>query len=206
VLASQIVTNLQTLVSREISPFDTGVVTVGAFNAGTKHNIIPDSAHLQLTVRSYEPSVRQTLLDGIERIAMAQARAAGLPDDLMPIVETEDIYTPALYNDPALTQQSVGALRARFGEENVRSTQPVTGGEDFARYGMTEAGVPIFMFWVGGQPRDVWDEYMARGEVPPANHSPFFYPDAETSITMATEGMAAIALDIFENGVQRGAE
>lgn len=206
VLASQIVTNLQTLVSREISPFDTGVVTVGAFNAGTKHNIIPDSAHLQLTVRSYEPSVRQTLLDGIERIAMAQARAAGLPDDLMPIVETEDIYTPALYNDPALTQQSVGALRTRFGEENVRSTQPVTGGEDFARYGMTEAGVPIFMFWVGGQPRDVWDEYMARGEVPPANHSPFFYPDAETSITMATEGMAAIALDIFENGVQRGAE
>ena len=72
----------------------------------------------------------------------------------------------------------------------------MAGGEDFARYGMTEEGVPIFMFWVGGQPQEVWDEYMARGETPPANHSPFFYPDAETSITMATEGMAAIALDL----------
>lgn len=200
VLASQIVVNLQTLVSREISPFDTGVVTVGAFNAGTKHNIIPDSAHLQLTVRSYEPGVRQTLLDGIERIARAQAQAAGLPEDLMPVVEVDDIYTPALYNDPALSAQAGEALRARFGDA-VDTAQAVTGGEDFARYGMTGEDVPIFMFWVGGQPQDVWDAYTARGETPPANHSPFFYPDAERSITMAVEGMTAIALDIFENGV-----
>lgn len=200
VLASQIVTNLQTLVSREISPFDTGVVTVGAFNAGTKHNIIPDSAHLQLTVRSYEPAVRQTLLDGIERIARAQGQAAGLPEDLMPVVEIEDIYTPALYNDPDLSRQAGEVLRARFGDA-VDTAQAVTGGEDFARYGMTDEDVPIFMFWVGGQPQDVWEEYTARGEMPPANHSPFFYPDAERSIAMAVEGMTAIALDIFENGV-----
>lgn len=204
VLASQIVVNLQTLVSREISPFDTGVVTVGAFNAGTKHNIIPDSAHLQLTVRSYEPAVRQTLLDGIERIARAQAQAAGLPEDLMPVVEIDDVYTPALYNDPALSDQAGAVLRDRFGEA-VDTAQAVTGGEDFARYGMTGEDVPIFMFWVGAQPREVWDEYAARGEMPPANHSPFFYPDAESSITMATEGMTAIALDIFENGVSANA-
>ncbi|TGY89949.1 amidohydrolase [Marinicauda algicola] len=204
VLASQIVTNLQTLVSREISPFDTGVVTVGAFNAGTKHNIIPDSAHLQLTVRSYEPAVRQTLLDGIQRIARAQALAAGLPEELMPVVEIDEIYTPALYNDPDLSQQAGQVLRARFGDA-VQTAQAVTGGEDFSRYGMTEEDVPIFMFWVGGQPHDVWDEYTARGETPPANHSPFFYPDAEASITMATEGLTAIALDILDNGVATGA-
>ena len=204
VLGSQIVMQLQTLVSRELSPFETGVVTVGAFNAGSKHNIISDEAHLQITVRSYTDEVRAQLLDGIERVANGVAMAAGLPDDLMPVVEIEETYTPAVYNDPALSSRAGEVLEARFGER-VDTADPVTGGEDFSRYGRTEEDVPIFMFWVGGAPMDVWEEYQARGETPPANHSPFFYPDAEGSVTTAAEGMTAIALDLFENGVPAGA-
>jgi hippurate hydrolase len=203
VIASQIVLALQTLVSRELSPFETGVVTVGAFNAGTKHNIISDEAHLQITVRSYTDEVRQDLLSGIERVANGIAMAAGLPENLMPVIEIDEVYTPALYNDPALSTRAGEILEARFGDR-VATTDPVTGGEDFSRYGRTDEDVPIFMFWVGGAPMDVWQEYQARGETPPANHSPFFYTDAQSSVTVAAEGMTAIALDLFANGVPSG--
>ncbi|MEQ8405665.1 MAG: amidohydrolase [Oceanicaulis sp.] len=203
VIASQIVLGLQTLVSRELSPFETGVVTVGAFNAGTKHNIISDEAHLQITVRSYKDEVRENLLRGIERVAAGTAMAAGLPDALMPVVEIEETYTPAVYNDPALSTRAGEVLEARFGER-VATTDPVTGGEDFSRYGRTDEDVPIFMFWVGGTPMEVWREYQARGETPPANHSPFFYTEAEGTIVTAAEGMTAIALDLFANGVPSG--
>lgn len=205
VLGSQIVLALQTLVSRELSPFDTGVVTVGAFNAGTKHNIISDEAHLQITVRSYTDEVRERLLSGIERIARGTAIAAGLPEDLMPVMEIDEVYTPALYNDPALSDRAGAVLTQRFGDA-VDTASPVTGGEDFARYGRTEHDVPIFMFWVGGSPQSVWDAAQARGETPPANHSPFYYPDAESAVTMAAEGMTLIALDLFENGVPGGVQ
>lgn len=200
VLGAQIVTALQTLVSRELSPFDTGVVTVGAFNAGTKHNIISDEAHLQITVRSYTDEVRERLLGGIERIARGTAMAAGLPEELMPVMEIDEVYTPALYNDPALSDRAGAVLTRRFGDA-VDTASPVTGGEDFARYGRTEHDVPIFMFWVGGSPQSVWDAAQAQGETPPANHSPFYYPDAQSAVTMAAEGMTLIALDLFENGV-----
>jgi hippurate hydrolase len=203
VIGSQIVMQLQTLVSRELSPFETGVVTVGAFNAGSKHNIISDEAHLQITVRSYTDEVREQLLSGIERVARGVAMAAGLPEELMPVMEVEETYTPAVYNDPALSTRAGEVLTARFGER-VATADPVTGGEDFSRYGRTDEDVPIFMFWVGGAPMDVWAQYQARGETPPANHSPFFYPDAEGAVTVAAEGMTAIALDLFENGVPAG--
>lgn len=200
VLGAQIVTALQTLVSRELSPFDTGVVTVGAFNAGTKHNIISDEAHLQITVRSYTDEVRERLLSGIERIARGTAMAAGLPEELMPVMEIDEVYTPALYNDPALSDRAGAVLTRRFGDA-VDTASPVTGGEDFSRYGRTDHDVPIFMFWVGGSPQSVWEAAQAQGETPPANHSPFYYPDAQSAVTMAAEGMTLIALDLFENGV-----
>ena len=122
----------------------------------------------------------------------------------MPVIEVEPIPTPAVYNDLALTQQAAEVLTARFGDA-VDTASPVTGGEDFARYGLTEDDVPIFMFWVGGAPHDVWAEYNEYGMTPPANHSPFFYPEPEQTIVTATEGMVAIALDLFENGVSEGA-
>ncbi|HYG29530.1 MAG TPA: amidohydrolase, partial [Allosphingosinicella sp.] len=99
VLASRIVSSLQTLVSRELDPLDSAVVTVGSFHAGTKHNIISDEARLQLTVRSYTPEIRRMLLDGIARIARGEAIAAGVPDDRMPVVNVrESQHTPAAIN------------------------------------------------------------------------------------------------------------
>lgn len=196
-LASQIVVALQTLVSREVNPLEAGVVTVGAINGGTKHNIIPDEVHMQITVRSYSDENRELLLSGIDRIARGQAISAGIPDDLMPIVEVEEPYTPATYNDPALTASGVAVLQERFGNLAVRALDPVMGGEDFSRYGRTEHDIPTFMFWVGGTPQETLIEYQSQGLSAPGNHSARFAPDAESSITMATEGLTAIALDFL---------
>ncbi|MCW5725355.1 MAG: amidohydrolase [Maricaulaceae bacterium] len=196
-VAGYIITALQTLVSRDIDPLETGVVTVGAIHGGTTHNIIPDEVHMQLTVRSYTDEVRERLLTGIERIARAQAQSAGLPDELTPEISVREHYTPATYNDPALTARAVGVLTARFGEGRLIRARPVTGGEDFGRYGRTEHNIPTFMFWVGGTEPAVYQTYRARGENPPPNHSPFFAPDAETAITQGAESFVALVLDFM---------
>ena len=197
-LASQIVVNLQGLMSREINPLEPGVVTVGAFNAGLKHNIISDEAHLQLTVRSYSDETRQYLLDGIRRIAEGQAASYGLTPEEYPRVEIEETYTPALYNNPELAARAVSAMRARFGSDAVAEVPPIMGGEDFSQYHRTEENIPTFMFWVGGTTQERLQSYLDQGIAIPSNHSPFFAPDdpAET-IGQAAEAMTAIALDIL---------
>ena len=132
VLASRIVTSLQTLVSRELDPLDSAVVTVGSFQAGTKHNIISDEARLQLTVRSYTPEVRRMLLDGIARIARGEAIAAGVPEDRMPAVTVREAEaTPATVNTEALTAATMARFRAHFGEERVQRMPPGHGRRGF---------------------------------------------------------------------------
>ena len=105
VLAAQIVNALQTLVAREIAPIEPGVVTVGSIHGGSKHNIIPDRVDLQITVRSYSDETRDTLIDGIRRIARGQALAMGLPEDRLPQVTVRDERTRSTYNDPALMER-----------------------------------------------------------------------------------------------------
>jgi hippurate hydrolase len=146
VLGAYIVTALQTLVSRNVDPQAPAVVTVGSFHGGTKHNIIPGNVHLKLTVRSYSDAVRQTLLDGITRIAQNQARAFGIAEDQLPVITLEKNYTPSTYNDPALVTRAMTAIADQVGEENIREMPAVMGGEDFSRYGRTKEKVPGFMF------------------------------------------------------------
>ncbi|HEX2803025.1 MAG TPA: amidohydrolase, partial [Sphingomicrobium sp.] len=154
VLASRIVTTLQTLVSRENDPQSPAVVTVGSFHAGSKHNIISAEAKLQLTVRSYTPEVRKLLLDGIRRIARGEAIAAGLPEDKMPVVTVRDEeYTPSTFNTEALGKQTLALFRQNFGEARTVETPPVMGGEDFGRYHRADKSIESLIFWVGGVPK-----------------------------------------------------
>lgn len=198
VLASAIVMKLQTLVSREKSPLEPAVVTVGSFLAGAKHNIIPDEARLQLTVRSYSDESRKQLLDGIARIARGEAIAAGMPEDRMPVIKVEDPYTPSTYNTPELTAKVKAAMIERFGSERVADVPPVMGGEDFSQfYRADRDSVESLIFWVGGVPKADM-EAAARGEKSlPSLHSPFWAPDAEKVIATASEAMAAAALDLM---------
>ncbi len=198
VISAEIINALQTLVSRETDPQEAGVVTVGAIHAGFKHNIIPDEAHLKITVRSYSDDVREKLLSGIQRIARAQAISAGLPEDLMPVVQMEQDYTPSTYNDPALADRVVAALETRFGDERVYAVPAVMGGEDFSLYGRTDEDVPSFMFWIGGaDPKAIKAAKEGKGPMPPSNHSPFFAPVPEPTLKTGVEAMTAAALDLM---------
>jgi hippurate hydrolase len=200
VLASRIVTSLQTLVSRENSPFDPAVVTVGSFHGGTKHNIIPDDAKLQITVRSYTPEVRKRLLDGIARIARGEAIAAGIPDDRMPVVTVEPHATPATYNTEKLSNHLVELFGSHFGTDRVVETKPVMGGEDFSQYWLADKTKEATIFWVGGVPKAKWDAAGGDDTKLPSLHSPFWAPEAETVISTATEAMTIAALDVLKKG------
>ncbi|KEO87036.1 peptidase M20 [Erythrobacter sp. JL475] len=197
VIGSSIVMRLQTLVSREIDPLDSAVVTVGSFQAGSKHNIISDEARLQITVRSYSDETRAHLLDGIARIARGEAIAAGMPEDKLPVVTVQDPYTPSTYNTPEFTEQVMAGLQDRFAGR-IREVPSVMGGEDFGQfYRADPENVESLIFWVGGVPMAQW-EASERGEVElPSLHSPFWAPDAPVVIATATEALAAATLDLM---------
>ncbi len=198
VLASRIVSSLQTLVSREINPLDNAVVTVGSFHAGSKHNIISDEAKLQLTVRSYRPEVRKALLDGIARIARGEAIAAGMPDDKMPVVTVDPRPYPATYNDPDFATEMGALLTERFGEQRVNAKMsPVMGGEDFSEFYLADKSIKSLIFWVGGENAE---KIKAAGGDPaklPSLHSPFWAPEADKVIATATEAMTTMAMRIM---------
>lgn len=199
VLASRIVLALQTLVSRENDPLQPAVVTVGTFHAGTKQNIIPDDAKLELTVRSYTPETRKLLLDGIARIARGEAIAAGMPDDKMPVVTVSGaMYTPSTFNTDALSTHLIGLFRQHFGNDRVVETKPIMAGEDFGRYWLADKSKQSTIFWVGGVPQAKWDAVHGDVTKLPSLHSPFWAPDAEAVISTATEAMTVAALDVLK--------
>jgi amidohydrolase len=197
VLAAHIVTALQTLVSREIDPMESGVVTVGSIVGGTKRNVIPDEVKLQLTVRSYTPEVRKTLLDGIARIAKGEAIAAGTPEDRMPVVTLGTEHVPAAFNTQPLTGRLVAAFSRRFGASRVVKAKPQMGGEDFGRYYLADPSIQSTIFRVGGVPQAKWDA--AKGDLTklPSLHSPLWAPDPELTIAAATEAMTTAALTVL---------
>jgi amidohydrolase len=197
VLAARIVTALQTLVSREVDPLESGVVTVGSFHGGSKHNIIPDEVKLQITVRSYTPEVNKILLDGIARIARGEAIAAGMPEDRMPVMTLRNERTPATFNTQPLTGRIAGAFAKRFGERRVIKTRPQMGGEDFSQFYLADKSIQSLLFWVGGVPQAKWDG--AKGDVTKlaSIHSPFWAPDPELTIAAATEAMTTAALTVL---------
>ena len=197
VLAAQIVLALQTIDSREIHPLEPVVVTVGSIHGGSKHNIIPNSVKLQLTVRSFTEDVRQKTLAAIKRIARGQAIAAGLPEGLMPEVKEADHYTPVVVNDPALTRRLNDVFRGIFGAERVVERPPTMGGEDFSRYGRTEHKVPICMFSLGAVDAKKVKGAKERGELLPSLHSPFFAPEREPTIKAGVTAMSAAVLDLL---------
>jgi hippurate hydrolase len=196
VIAAKLILDLQTIVSRELDSNDPGVITVGAIHGGTKHNIIDDECELQITVRSFKPEVREKLLAAIRRKASAAAASAGAPKPIVAVSEG----TPALYNDPELTERVVAAIKQTLGDENVSLAEPTTGGEDFSQYGL--AGVPICMFKLGSVNSSRLDEYAARQETPPSLHSPKYYPDPLQTLHAGVPAMVAVVKELLPTASQ----
>ncbi len=198
VLAARMVVALQTLVSREISPLEPAVVTVGSIHGGSKGNVIPNEVDMQLTMRSYSDSVRQQIIRGIERICTGIARSAGVPEDRMPVFSLRPEYTPALYNDPELTERLREAWVARLGADRVKEEPPTMAGEDFGRFGRTAEDVPICLFWLGTvDPEKAAAASRGETELPPLHNSQFA-PLPEPSILTGVEAMTAAALELLK--------
>jgi hippurate hydrolase len=187
VIASQIVVALQTLVSRELSPRAPGVVTVGSFHAGTKHNIISDRAHLQLTVRNTNLETREILLSGIERIAINAGRMAGLPEDMLPEVIISEESVPPTINDVALAKRLKMAWAEKMGEDALFD-EPQEGmvAEDFP-YFTVDPAISSVYWGIGGTPQQELDAEAAGGAMVASHHSPLFKIAPEPSVRAGVE-------------------
>lgn len=192
VLASMIVVELQTIVSRNVKPTDAVVITVGAFQGGVKNNIIPDKVVLKLTVRTFTDDVREMVHRRILEIARGMALAAGLPEDLMPEVSFLDA-APANYNDPEMAKRLRASAVEVLGAAAVKHVEPQTVAEDFALYGRTEDHVPTVLYWVGTVP----EERIKSGDMP-GLHTARYYPDPEISIHTGTSVTVEMLFNLFD--------
>jgi amidohydrolase len=199
VLAAEFIMAIQTIVSRENSPFDPAVVTVGSIHGGTKGNIIPDDVHLQLTIRTYKDEVRQHILASLDRIARGIALAGGVPEDRAPIVKANETeVTPAMYNDPSLTEREVAALKRVLGADNIVERSPVMASEDFGQFGLEGHKIPTFMFSVGAIDADRIAASQKSGVPLPSLHSALFWPVPEPTIRTGVKAMTVAVMELMK--------
>jgi hippurate hydrolase len=190
VMVASAVLRLQSIVSREVAPDASVVVTIGELHAGTAENIIPDEAYIKLNVRTTDASVRDHVLEAIRRICIAEARASNAPKD--PEFEVINNY-PLTVNDADVTQKVSEAFREQFGER-AQEVQPVGASEDFGRFG--QAWNTPYMFWfVGGTAPEKYDQAMREGsyEKLPGPHSPFWAPVLHPTIETGIETLLTAA-------------
>jgi amidohydrolase len=174
VMAAATVMRLQTIVSREVAPTDSAVVTIGSLQAGTKENIIPDEALIKLNVRTFDEGVRKRVLAAIERIAKAEAAASGAPRP--PEITPLDQYS-SVRNDANATKKLVDAFLQNFPTGSIEQTKPTMASEDFGCFG---AGwdVPAVYWFFGGDDPAVYAKAKKEGNLSslPTNHNPAFAP------------------------------
>jgi hippurate hydrolase len=193
VMAAATVMRLQTVISREVAAAEAAVLTVGALQAGTKENVIPDEAILKLNVRTFDAGVRKRVLSAIERIVNGEAEASGAPRK--PEITTLDHY-PLNLNNPDASKRIVEAFRRHFGAERVRETGAAPASEDFGSFG-TEWHVPSVFWFIGGTDPDTYAKAKEAGRINdlPVNHSPKFapliHPTLETGIEALIVGARA---------------
>jgi hippurate hydrolase len=197
VIAAEIVLALQTISSREISPLDPVVVTVGSIHGGSKHNIIPDEVNLQITVRAYKEEVRLKILAAIERIAKGIALAGGVPEDLAPIVKFTGSGTGATYNDPKLTERLAAAFVRSLGQDNVIQVPPAMASEDFGAFSLQQT-IPATQFWLGAVDPVKVKQSKETGTPLPSLHSPIFAPLPEPTLRTGIKAMTAAVLELMK--------
>ncbi|MGB7410647.1 MAG: amidohydrolase [Sphingopyxis granuli] len=193
-MGSRFVTDVQTIISREKDPKAFGVVTVGAFVAGTVNNIIPDHADLKLTLRSHDEATRKLLVEGVERTARSVAAMARAPEPTI----AQPTGTNAVRNDAALSARSAAMLTTAFGKDVQFVPASAAGGtasEDFSAF--IDEGVPSVFFAIGGYDPAMIARYEAEGKPLPVNHSPYFAPVPEPTIKRGAQTLALSAMMIL---------
>ena len=196
VVAAQVVMALQTIVSRENSPLDPAVVTVGSIHGGTRYNIIPDEVNLQLTVRTYKEEVRKRILASIERIVKGVALTAGIPEDRAPVVKVSE-GTGSTYNDPQLIERLVGAFKQALGNDNVVEMPPIMASEDFGYFSLDHS-IPATIFWLGASDPAKVRQSRETGVALPSLHSALFAPVPEPTLRTGVKAMTSAVLELMK--------
>ncbi|HEY6660508.1 MAG TPA: amidohydrolase [Pyrinomonadaceae bacterium] len=196
VVAAQVVMALQTIVSRENSPLDPAVVTVGSIHGGTRYNIIPDEVNLQLTVRTYKEEVKRRILASIERIVKGIAATAGIPEDRAPIVKVAE-GTSSTYNEPQLVDRLVVAFKQALSEENVVKVAPIMASEDFG-YLSLDQKIPATIFWLGASDPAKVKQSRETGVALPGLHSALFTPVPEPTLRTGVKAMTSAVLELMK--------
>jgi len=191
VMAASTVLRLQTIVSRELAPTEAAVVTIGALQAGTKENVIPDEAIIKLNVRTFEEGVRKRVLAAIERIVNAEAAASGAPK--APEITPLDRYA-LVVNDAEASRRVVAAFREHFSPARVRETEPTSASEDFGSFGAQWHAPSVFWF-VGGTDPDAYAKAKAANKINelPSNHNPRFAPVLHPTLRTGVEALVIAA-------------
>jgi len=191
VMAAATVMRLQTIVSREVAANEAAVLTIGALQAGTKENVIPEEAIIKLNVRTFDDGVRKRVLSAIERIVNAEAAASGAPKK--PEITTLDRYS-LVRNDPEATRRVEDAFRQHFPAERVQETKPTTASEDFGSFG-AEWDVPSVFWFVGGIDADKYAKAKENGRIGeiPTNHNPRFAPAIHPTLETGMETLVVAA-------------
>ncbi len=198
VISSRIVTDLQTIVSRELSPTEPAVVTVGSIHGGTRPNIIPDEVKMQLTLRYFSDKTIEKVIASIKRICKNAALSAGMPADKLPLVDVSLVDTPPVLNDEELSLKLGGFASEIIGAENIISTTPEMVGEDFGKYGLTKEDVPICLMWLGSTSSEEMKRLKAAGKKPYPLHSPMLNPDYKNTIETGIAVMAGNVIGLLK--------
>src|SRR5215216_1764346 len=196
VVAAQVVMALQTIVSRENSPLDPAVVTVGSIHGGTRYNIIPDEVNLQLTVRTYKEEVRKRILASIERIVKGVATSAGIPEDRAPTVKVSE-GTGSTYNEPQLVDRLVATFKQALGEDNVVKMPPIMASEDFGNFSLDQK-IPATLFWLGASDPAKVKQSRETGVALPGLHSALFAPVPEPTLRTGVKAMTSAVLELMK--------
>lgn len=199
VMAGEFIVQLQTIVSRQENPRDPTVVTVGDIHGGTKRNIIPNEVKLELTTRGFSDAGRKIVIDGIQRTAQGVGVAAGMPDDLMPVVTVlEAESTPVMYNDPALAVRVKTALVGALGAHNVFDEDPIMASEDFGVLGLDGHQIPTVIFWLGAMDPDKFAAATVSGKPLPGPHTSKFQPSPEATLRTGVTAMSSAAIALLQ--------
>jgi len=199
VIAAQVVLALQTIVSREIYPLHSAIITVGSIHGGTSSNIIPDKVRLQLDFRYFHHYLRNKIIQAIKRITGGIALASGIPENLMPIVVVnEESSVPGVYNNPELTRRIVKAVEVVMGKENVIESSAVLSSDDFGQYCKVEPRIPVTIFSLGTKYSTLHEEDKKVDNPLPELHSPYFAPLPEPTIKTGIKAMIAAVLELMK--------
>ncbi len=198
VIASRIVMDLQTIVSREISPLKPVVVTVGSIHGGTRPNIIPDEVKMELTLRYYSEDAIKKVISSIKRISKSAAEMAGLENNELPFVNVLPATTPPVLNDAKLSHEINGFASEIISPKNILEVSPAMVGEDFGKYGLTKEDIPICLIWLGSTSPELMEKLNSEGEKPKPLHSAELTPDYKNTIETGISVMAGNVIGLLK--------